>query len=320
MRSGLLVSFVVLAAVGWRVTSISGQEARAGGASWQAAMGSARVLAPDELVVGRTVDGESVELLLETRRFVQVDLDTSDVRSIALTGLRPDDQPWGFARLPDGTRWTLVDRWTLALVSSDGRLTSRHPLARPHIGLYGLGARLLYQAFEADPRRVGAAIGPPGNLYRHALELRRAADTARGAAASRLDRLLACGTSVWPILPCWFPGRPALYLVHDSGVVDERPIDLAGVARMVIGPSRTYAVRDATVDGAGRIWVLLEQPASGPSLELASGEALVLLLLSPDGRLVRAAELSWRARLILGATAAGCQILRTDGRVARVAA
>jgi hypothetical protein len=319
MTSGLATIIVTLTASGWLLASNARQEARAEAPRWRTAVGAARVFGAEELVVGRTFDGKVAELLLEARRLTRVDLEAGHVRTIDLVGLRGDDRPWGLARLEDGARWTLVDRWTLALLSSDGKLTSRHPLTAPHLGLYGLGMRLLYQAFEVDPRQLGASLGPPGNLYRHKLVFDGQGQSHRAAAVSRLENLLGCGTSVIPMLPCWLPGLHTLHLVHESGAVDR--VVLPAVALGGASGDNTRAanvVRDATIDSARRTWVLMGRTNAVQSPDAPPANGRQLVVLAPGGQVLGRVTLEVDARLILGATASACYLLTSEGLVATV--
>ena len=228
--------------------------------------------------------------------------------------MRPTDRPWGAALLEDGTRWTLLDRWTLALFSRDGRITSRHPLARPHIGLYGLGTRLLYQAFESDARRVGVSLGEPGNLHRQLLPI-AASRLTTDAATTRLRNLLACGTTVWPVLPCWLPYDNYVRLVRETTAIDVLPFDATRIRTRLGGntTSLRLAIRDASIDQAHHIWVLWDvvNPAGGDSIGALSRS-------TPEGQVQEAVVLRDGARLILGASPSVCYVLRGDGAIARV--
>jgi hypothetical protein len=320
VMSGVAATVMAVAVVAWQTAPGPGLEARAERTKLRVAVGSVRVLGPEQLVVGRTFDGTEAELLLESRRLLRVNLRTGRSTSIDLVGLRSTDRPWGMARLQDGARWTLLDRWTLALMGSDGRLTSRHPLARPHIGLYGLGDRLLYQAFESDPRQPGVTVGPPGNLYRHPVQLGARAEAGNRGAASRLETLLACGTSVWPSLPCWLSAPGPLHIVYDSGATGDVRLDWSALQRWVgeqaVGGHDT--VRDASIGPARQVWVLLEHAASAREPEALPAGARTLGLMAPDGRVLGAVVLEVSARLILGSTDAACHLLTVDGLVVSV--
>ncbi len=223
---------------------------------WRIEVGSTRVIGLNDLVVGKMFDGRSTELLVEGGTLIRIDLQSSRAEPIGLSGMRPTDRPWGAALLEDGTRWTLLDRWTLALFSRDGRITSRHPLARPHIGLYGLGTRLLYQAFETDPRRLGVSLGEPGNLHRQLLPI-AASRITTDAATTRVRNLLACGTTVWPVLPCWLSNDSQVRLVRETSAIDVLTFEAARIRTRLGGnTSLRLSIRDASIDQAHHIWVL----------------------------------------------------------------
>jgi hypothetical protein len=138
-------------------------------------------------------------------------------------------------------------------------------------------------------------------------------------ATARAGNLLACGTSVWPALPCWLPHDNHVRLVRETASIEALAADAGRVRRLLErdAVSPHLVIRDASIDQSQHVWLLWEVARPADSTASFDGSGAISRH-APDGHLVKAAVLREGARLILGALPSSCYLLRNDGAIARV--
>jgi hypothetical protein len=272
-----------------------------------------------EVIGGRQDDGEGVWLLVGGTSLVHIDLAARSARRVAIA-LAPGEQCWSLARLQDGSLWTLKGRETLIQVDRTGGISNTVSLAEPHLAVFGLGRRLIYQRARLTPPSPALSVGAPGEdgAVPWSGMMTRTFDRMPRGSAMALN-MVACGGSATDERACWFPDEAALSLIDSSGAT--RRVALPGLT--VVPPDVLLAaenparpVRDAYVDRKGRIWIL----SSGTPPEGASDRPGGWILArytgngSPDG-IVRLRE---SVRLILRVNDDRVVVLSGTGHVAEV--
>lgn len=248
--------------------------------AWKARFGP---VVQNEAVVGHVVAGRTAWLTTGGDALVEIDLDSARFSRLPIHPLESGEHVSGLARAESGDLWTLVGRTVLAHVDEeDGRVIRRVPLREPQV------------------RALGAGL-----------------PFARGAVAA-LD-VVACGSSSGPVMPCWFPDRPALTLTDRSGASREIALEglpVAGPEDLLASRNSPGPIRDAFVI-ATAVWVLGSGTLRGHARAPRPGGS-VLARYDLDGRLFRRIQLPEPALVILGADAESCVLLAWDGIVVEV--
>jgi hypothetical protein len=261
------------------------------------------------VIVGRAMCAGATWLLTDRRELTALSPAGEVASILRVSGFRRDDTPWGLACLADGTLWTLAAPRTLARIAADGRLQERTDLPLPNVALFGVGGRLLFQAFPvvagqaalqtATPRQPAAVRPWPGLVSR--------ANVSREQEIAR--NLVACGIGDRQETPCWFVDA-SQFSIGDGA--RERLVDVRAPLAGVADPEAP--LHDVAITAGGE-WVLVggRRP---PSLQLAG--VRLLHHQRHDGAW-SAIDLSPAARLIVAATSTRCLVLRVDGSFAEVA-
>lgn len=272
-----------------------------------------------EVIGGRQDDGDNVWLLVGGTSLVHIDLAVRTARRVAIP-LAPGEQCWSLARLHDGSLWTLKGRNTLIEVGPAGAIGRSVTLAEPHVGLFGAGDRLIFQAAQFTPASPALKAGAPGEgsaVPWSAMTTRAFERLPRGAALAL--NMVACGGSVTEERPCWFPDEAAVSLIDPHGATRRLPLPgLAVVPPEVLVTSENPArpVRDAYVDRNGRIWVV--SSGTAPPGEADRPGGWILARYSRAGAADGIARLREPVRLILRVDGDRAIVLSGSGHVSEV--
>lgn len=274
-----------------------------------------------ETIRGREEDDGAVMLLVGGATIVRIDLAEQRSARVAI-GLAAGEMCWGLARLQDGTLWTLKGRNAVIQIEPDGRVSRAVPLAEPHVGLFAVADRLIYQKATFSVPGPALLTGAPGAAATapwSAITTRAFPGIAR-AQVTALN-MVACGSTMTAERPCWFPDEAAVSLVGPRG--DTRRIVLPGLT--VVSPEVLLTsenpprpIRDAFVDRQGRIWVLSSGAPDEGAGELPGG--WILARYTADGSADGKARLREPARLILRADGRRAIVLSGSGHVSEVRA
>ena len=274
----------------------------------------------NELIVGHVVDGSTAWLATGGDTLVRVDLANARHTRTPVHPLREGEHMWGLATTRAGQMWTLIGRATLAELGEDAEIVRRIGLAEPHVGLFGGGRDLVFQAMNLHPPGYALAAGPPGGATRHQWSHMRTRDLpfTRGAVAAL--NLVSCGSSVGAVIPCWFPDTAALTLTDRSGASRDIPLDglpIVAPELLLASDNPRRPIRDAFVTTGNMVWVLGSgEPPEGDASTRPGGWLLARYDL--EGRLFRRVQLPEPARVLLGAHENTCLLLAWDGRVVEV--
>jgi hypothetical protein len=273
-----------------------------------------------QVIRGREEDAGGDVLLLVDTTIVRVDLARRHISKTTI-GVEAGEACWGLARLADGSLWTLKGRNAVVRIEPDGRVSKVIPLGEAHAGLTASGNRLVLQraiAAAGEPALYAAAPDAPDRRPWSDLEVRSFPNIAR-AQVSVLS-LVACGRSLVPARPCWFPDEAALALIEPDGRTLR--VSLNGIAPvtpelLLTAENPKRPVRDAYVDARRRIWVLStgEPPSDGDDRP----GGWLLARYTADGTLDGMVSLSEPVRLILRVDAARVTVLAGSGRVGEIA-
>ena len=272
----------------------------------------------NEVIAGRADEGEGVWLLVGGVDLVHVDLATRRVRRVNLK-LPAGEHCWGLARLQDGTLWTLKGRRAVIQIDAEGAIVREIPLAEPHLGLFGVADRLIYQQASFTPPGPALKTGVPGAGTVPWSEMTtRSFDKIARAPAVALN-MVGCGGSAGEEHPCWFPDEPAVSLIGVTGSTRRLVLPgLDGVTPEVLltaeNPPRP--VRDANLDVDGRIWVLSSGTPPAGAAEQPGG--WILARYGSRGEPMGIRRLAESARLILRARAGRGVLVTGAGMVAEV--
>lgn len=272
-----------------------------------------------DAIVGRA-DPAPGQVLLLVRGVGLVFVDLDDQR-FTTTALPPElaRTCWGLARLPDGSLWTLKDRHTLSRLDSAGGIVQEFELSAPHLGLFAIGDRLIYQIADVGSGRPLAEAGPPGNSGRLAWTAMRQRTFDMTRASVTALNLVACGETRTRERPCWFPDEAAISLIDPAGAV--RRVELAGLTHvapevLLTADNPPRPIRGAYVDSSGTIWILSSgTPSSGAG---AAPGGWLLARYRHDGGLIDIRQLTQPARVILRADGQRAWLLASDGYVIQV--
>jgi hypothetical protein len=279
------------------------------------------VVAPEDLIVGRALDDDVVELLTESRRLIRIGLDDDEIAVVRLQ-VEDQDNIWGLARSRSGELWTLLNRQTLARISKQGVVERRIPLARSHIGLFSLNGSLVYQALPR-PSQPLLSLGPPGDTGRAPITGFEARVRTANVPDMLIENLVMCGAGTAGVLPCWFPDDVVLHLIGLNA--SSQRLDLPALAwsghpdsqhPSVHGPEdAAQPIWDAYIDKTS-LWVLsgLDQL----SIPARKG-GLRLIRFGVAGDLIAEKPLATPARLILGTRGKQVWLLLTSGSLEKVA-
>ena len=271
------------------------------------------------MIAGRADDGEAVWLLVGGAELVHVNLATRRVRRVSLK-LPAGEHCWGLARLQDGTLWTLRGRRAVIQIDAEGAIVRETPLAEPHLGLFGIADRLVYQQASFTPPGPALRAGAPGAAGTTPWSdmTTRTFDRIARAPAAALN-MVGCGGSAGEEHPCWFPDEAAVSLIGAAGGTRRlalRGLDPVTPEVLLTAENPPRPVRDAYVDADGGIWVL----SSGEPPPGAAGQpgGWILARYGPRGALIDVRRLAGSARLILRAGAGRGVLLTGAGMVAEV--
>lgn len=265
--------------------------------------------APEPVIVGRAVCNGSTWLLNQRKELIAVTIDRRRIMVQAVSGFRPDENPWGLACTPDGSLWTLATPWTLARIRTEGSITDRIRLPLPRLALFALGDRLVYAEMPVAAGKAVLAAGratPPFDQRPWAGLLGRAGSSR----ATELTRnLVGCGIDNGGLLPCWFADDDRIS-IGDGKTETTRSFAIVRAP----GVDSALPIRDAALAGRGRVWLLARA-------------ARAIAGTQPGGRLIatnragtenRAVDLKPAARFILSATESSCWLLAVDGTLMEV--
>ena len=273
----------------------------------------------NEVIGGRADDEEGVWLLVGGEALVHVELATRRVSRVPLK-LPAGEHCWGLARLQDGSLWTLRGRRAVVQIDAAGAIVRELPLPAPHLGLFGVADRLVYQEASFTPPAPALRAGTPGaaGTVPWSEMTTRTFDRIARASALALN-MVVCGGSARNEYPCWFPDEAALSLIVAGG--ETRRVALAGLA--VVAPEILLTaenpprpVRDAYVDPDGHIWVLSSGTPPPGAAEQPGGWILARYGSRAEPMGVR--RLAESARLILRARSRRGVLLTGTGMVAEV--
>jgi hypothetical protein len=272
-----------------------------------------------EPITGRVEDGDGGIVLLEGgSALVTIDLAK---RSAARVDLQiPNAHCSGLARLQDGTLWTLKDRGTLAQIDRAGRLVQEIALGGPHLGLFSVGAELLYEETNIPPPAPVFRAGPPGPrgvTPWSDLTMRPFVGFNRGAVMAL--NLVSCGIGRRGEMPCWFPDEPAVSLVQPSGRT--RRIELTGLYHvtpeaLIASDAPPRPVRDVYLDDADVMWVLSSGEPPRVATDTPGGR--VIARYRPTGIVIDQRRLEEPIRLILRVESGRAVLLTGAGMVAEL--
>lgn len=273
-----------------------------------------------ELISGHVVDaGGRVVLLAGGSTLVTIDLQERTHRSGRLR-LPPQEDSWGLARLSDGSLWTLIGWNTAAQVSAAGAIERTIDLPVAHLGLFGVGDRLIFQQASLPAGTPALFAARPGEPFRIPWSdlTTRAFDALAAGAAAALN-LVACGVSVTDEVPCWFPDEPVVALIARDGAT--RRIELEGLARvapeaLINAKFPPRPIRDIYVERGGSMWVLSSGEA--PKGNKSARGGWILARYGPRGEPIDRRRLPEPARLILRAERGRALVLTGAGMVAEV--
>ena len=276
-------------------------------------------IAGNEVIGGRADDEEGIWLLVGGAALVRVDLATQRVSRAPLK-LSAGDQCWGLARLQDGTLWTLRGRRAVIQIDAEGGIVRDLPLAAPHLGLFGVADRLIFQEASftspAPALRAGAP-GAPGTSPWSDMTTRTFDRIARASALAL--NMVACGGSARNEYPCWFPDEAALSLVNASGSTRRLALpglDVVPPEILLTSENPARPVRDAYVDADGNIWVLSSGTPPPGAAEQPGG--WILARYGSRGEPMGVRRLAESARLILRGGSGRGLLLTGGGMVAEV--
>lgn len=276
-------------------------------------------IAGNEVIGGRADDERGVWLLVGGMDLVHVDLATRGVTRVTLK-LPAGERCWGLARLQDGTLWTLRGRRAVIQIDPEGGIVRDVPLPVPHLGLFGVADRLIYQEASFTPPGPALRAGTPGAAGTTPWSEMTTRTFDRIARASTLAlNMVTCGGSARDEYPCWFPDETALSLVGAAG--GTRKMTLAGlhlVAPEILLTAENPArpVRDAYVDADGHIWVLSSGTPPPGAAEQPGG--WILAQYGSRGEPMGVRRLAESARLILRGGSGRGLLLTGSGMVAEV--
>lgn len=273
----------------------------------------------NEVIAGRADEGEAVWLLVGGVDLVHVNLATRRVRRVNLK-LPAGEHCWGLARLQDGTLWTLRGRRAVIQIDAEGAIVRDTPLAEPHLGLFGVGDRLVYQQASFTPPGPALKAGPPGAAGTTPWSdmTTRTFDKIARAPAVALN-MVGCGSSAGDERPCWFPDEAAVSLIGAAGGTRRLPLaglDVVTPEVLLTAENPARPVRDAYVDADGRIWVLSSGTPPPGAAEQPGG--WLLARYGSRGEPMGVRRLAESARLILRAGAGRGVLLTGTGMVAEV--
>ena len=272
-----------------------------------------------EVIGGRQDDRDNVWLLVGGTSLVHIDLAVRTARRVAIP-LAQGEQCWSLARLQDGSLWTLKGRNTLIELGSGGAIGRSMTLGEPHVGLFGAGERLIFQAAQFTSGSPALKAGAPreaGAVPWSAMTTRAFERLPRGAALAL--NIVACGGSATEERPCWFPDEGAVSLIDPHGAT--RRLALPGLAVvppdvLVTAENPARPVRDAYVDRNGRIWVI--SSGTPPNGESDRPGGWLLARYSRAGAPDGIARLREPVRLILRVEGDRAIVLSGSGHVSEV--
>jgi hypothetical protein len=273
-----------------------------------------------EMISGHVVDAAGrVVLLAGGSTMVTIDLQERTHRTGRLR-LPPQEDCWGLARLADDSLWTLIGWNTVAQVSAAGTIERTIDLAVAHLGLFGVGERLVLQQASLPAGTAALFAGRPGDPARTPWSdmTTRAFDQLATGAAAALN-LVACGSSASREVPCWFPDEPVVSLIAADGAT--RRIELAGLARvapeaLINAKFPPRPIRDVYVERGGSMWVISSGEA--PTGKKSARGGWILARYGPRGEPIDRRLLPEPARLILRAGHGRALVLTSAGMVAEV--
>src|SRR5262245_11331506 len=271
-----------------------------------------------EVIGGRADDGDQVLVLAGGVDLVRVDLASRRVTRTKL-GVTQGEECWSLARLSEGSLWTLRGRRTLARIAPDGSIAHEEALAEPHVGLFGVGERLVFQRADFTPPAPALLAGAPAGARSawSTIETRVFPTLARASVAAL--NMITCGATRAAERACWFPDEAALFMVSGEGItrrVALDGLDVVGPETLLTSDNPARPVRDAYVDAAGAIWVLSSGKAPPGAADVPGG--WILARYGSSGTLERRARLSEAVRLILQADARAVVVLASNGTVAEI--
>ena len=271
-------------------------------------------LDPTEVVVGRARAGDTIWLITNAERLVQLSLLDQSITTHEVTGLRPGQETWGLASSGSGHLWTLVDWSTIAQLTQEGRAELRLPLPTRYLGLYGFGDGVLVQPATVVPQRQvlewlrpGERVGAPIGSLRLV--------TFSSRAETLVRNLVGCGSTVTSETPCWFNQDLRVDRIDADGT--SRLLELQGVEYLLRpqpDPTRLDQpgpIIDVHIGADHSLWVLLREPIAG-------GDGHLLARYAPDGTQSHLRRLDRRVRLILDANNATCRLLAGSGQIHEV--
>ena len=270
-----------------------------------------------EVIGGRAGEGHQVWLLAGWADLVHVDLLARRSQRVMIR-IGPADQCWGLARIDDGSLWTLKGRRALIQIAPDGAVVKDRPLPEPHLGLFGVRDRLVYQVANLTPPAPALRSAVPGDadpLPWSEMKTRPFDRLARAAAAAL--NMVACGGSAVEERPCWFPEEAAVSIIGSGGAT--RRLELSGLATvpaeiLLTAENPARPIRDAYLDPDGNLWVLSTGTAPPGRADRPGG--WILARYGPDGRRLGIHHLAESARLILRAESGRALLLTGAGMVA----
>jgi hypothetical protein len=283
-------------------------------------------VAGNEGIIGKADDHAGHVWLLAGNALVRVDLKNRTQTRTPLE-IVPAGQCWGLARLADGSLWTLRGRHAVDQIGEGGEVLREIPLQSPHLGLFAVGDRLLFQEADISPPNPAFFAARPGNADRVVwgeMKTRTFDGFSLGVVAAL--NLVSCGVSWQPEIPCWFPDEPVVSLVDPSGRT--RRLELAGLGR--IAPEKLVAssaparpVRDVYLAADGLLWVLGSgtppaKPSNLPGKPSSLPGGWVLARYRLDGTPIDRHSFREPVRLILWAGGGRALVLLGNGMVSEV--
>ncbi|MDP6580165.1 MAG: hypothetical protein QF681_05870 [Vicinamibacterales bacterium] len=263
-----------------------------------------------EAIVGRAVVRQATVLLTDQSELISLEPQAGRSRRWPLRGANGATF-WGLA-WTEGALWTLVDRYALGRLASNGELAERIDLREPHVGLFGWKAQLILQPARWETGRPALRRGPTRGASGPfgALVLR----PYPGPRAEMLAfNLVRCGWSDGTEVPCWFSDETTLDRIDAAGA--SRTLVVPGLHRSPEGSGvaleqRPRPIRDAYVTAADTLWVLTtaQEPTSNGD---RYGRRLVQI--RRDGESVGERWLPYPARLILRADRRAVHLLDAGG-------
>jgi hypothetical protein len=272
-----------------------------------------------EVIGGRVDEDDGAWLLAGGTQLIHVDLVAKTTRRVSIR-LAPGEQCWGLARLHDGSLWTLKGRETLIQVDRTGAVAREVTLHEPHLGVFGVANRLIYQRARftpPGPALSAGAPGEPGSVPWSEMATRVFDRIARGSATAL--NMVACGSSAVEERPCWFPDEAAVSLIDAHGVT--RRVVLPGLTVvpaevLLAAENPARPVRDAYVDRKRRIWVL--SSGTPPPSQSDRPGGWILARYAANGAADGIVNLQESARLILRVDGERATLLTGSGHVAEV--